>query len=152
MRSAFYCKWRERRGSNSRPHAWQACALTKLSYAPIYSVMCLLYLLKIKMQPSFYFLGENLLFAYFCLVFILGDYILFTTRFCKTVIPNVKSPTQISKFHILFNLKFFPPSWGRVLVGADFNLFLCQLLYLPYITFCNSTFAIIVTLWKNRNL
>ena len=31
-------KWRERRGSNSRPHAWQACALTKLSYAPIYLV------------------------------------------------------------------------------------------------------------------
>ena len=29
-------KWRERRGSNSRPPAWQAGALTKLSYAPIY--------------------------------------------------------------------------------------------------------------------
>ena len=28
--------WREWRGSNSRPPAWQAGALTKLSYTPIY--------------------------------------------------------------------------------------------------------------------
>ena len=27
-------KWRERRGSNSRPHAWQACALTNWATLP----------------------------------------------------------------------------------------------------------------------
>ena len=28
-------KWRVQRGLNPRPHAWQACALTKLSYEPM---------------------------------------------------------------------------------------------------------------------
>jgi hypothetical protein len=42
-------------------------------------------------------------------------------NFGKTDIPNGESPTQISKFHILFNLKFLPPSRGRAGVGANFN-------------------------------
>ena len=61
---------------------------------------------------------------------ILGDYILLYHKIlAKRLSLTGKSPTQISKFHILFNLKFLPPSRGRVRVGADFNLFLWYLLY-----------------------
>ena len=53
---------RERRGSNSRPHAWQACALTKLSYAPITGHFFIIF-------AEFFFARVLLKFLYYVIIF-----------------------------------------------------------------------------------
>ena len=57
----FLCYWRERRGSNSRPHAWQACILTSWTTPP---TNVLTYIQLIFKKQYFFLRNSN--FFYFC--------------------------------------------------------------------------------------
>ena len=62
--------WRSGRDSNSRPHAWQACILTKLNYRTVCILNCerTLFVSQMRLQKYDFFWNLQIFFLFFFLI------------------------------------------------------------------------------------
>ena len=107
-RTSFFV-WRSGRDSNSRPHAWQACILTKLNYRTNPCFQLVLFFLESGCKSTNIFQTGKIFFRFFFKfyynrLFISADS--FEKFFCCRQNLLYKTPVT-NPFFVIFGVKFF---------------------------------------------